>query len=153
MVVAVELVAWWAVAVGIWMASLSAYSGHDLLVACACAFPCATAAVVGRRVVRGAWRPPGELLRWLPALLVSMVTDAARVLAWPLRRSAGGGTLRTVDVAGVGDDAAGAGRRAFVTFLLCSTPGTYVLAADEERGTLTVHTLGEASLLERRVAR
>ena len=148
-----ELVAWWVVAVGVWMASLSAYSAHDLVVACACAVPCAAAALGARRAVQGAWRPPAEVLRWLAALPLSMVTDAVRVLGWPLRRRSHGGKLRTIDVDAPGDDASAAGRRAAASFLLSSTPGSYVVASDEDRGTLTVHVLGRPSRLERRVAR
>jgi hypothetical protein len=37
------------------MASLSAYSSQYLVLAMACALPCAVAAVVARRSVRGTW--------------------------------------------------------------------------------------------------
>lgn len=150
----IELLAWWCVAVGIWIASLSAYSGHDLEVAAGCAVPCAAAAVVARRVIAGAWRPPADLLRWAALLPVANAVDAVRVLGWPLRRGAGGGEFRTVDVHAPGEDAAAAGRRAAAAFVLSSTPGSYVVLADENRGTLLIHALGGApSALEREVGR
>jgi multisubunit Na+/H+ antiporter MnhE subunit len=152
-VIAAELLAWWTVAVGVWMASLSAYSGQDLVVAMACAVPCGAAAVAARRVVRGAWRLPVDALGWLVALPAAMIADAGRVLTWPLRPRAGEGEFRTIDVAAAGDTASSAGRRAAAAFLLSSTPGTYVVSADEERGTLLVHALSAPSSLERRLSR
>src|SRR5436309_10790621 len=112
-----------------------------------CAVPCAGRAVVARRVIHGSWRPPTESLRWLVALPAAMVSDAAQVLAWPLRPARPKGKFRTIDIHAPGDSASGSGRRAAVAFLLSSTPGTYVVAADEEQGTVLVHALGGPSAL------
>jgi len=150
-VIIVELLGWWVVAVGVWMASLSAWSGQELLVAAGCAVPCAVSAVGARRAVDGAWRAPAAASRWLLVLPAAVVVDAVRVLSWPLR-SRDGGTFRTVDVAAPGGTASATGRRAAASLALSSTPGSYVVAADEKAGTLVLHGLGGSSLIERAVS-
>jgi hypothetical protein len=151
-VIVVELLGWWVVAVGVWMASLSAWSGEELLVAAGCAVPCALAAVGARRAIGGAWRAPGQAVRWLLLLPAAIVIDAARVLTWPVR-SRTGGSFRTVDIRARGGAPAAGGLRAAASFALSSTPASYVVAADERAGTLTVHGLGGSSMLERSVSR
>src|SRR4051795_988431 len=151
-VIFLELVAWYVAAVGIWMASLSAWSGQELVVAAGCAAPCAAAAVGARRAVDGAWRTPVAALRWLLVLPAAIVVDAVRVLSWPVR-SRSGGTFTTVDIGARGGTSAATGRRAAASFALSSTPGSYVVAADEKAGTLTLHGLGHSSMIERAVSK
>jgi len=151
-VIILELLGWYVVAVGVWMASLSAWSGQELLVAAGCAVPCALAAVGARLAIGGAWRLPAESMRWLLLLPVAIVVDAVRVLSWPLRSSSGG-SFRTVDIGTRGGTPLAAGRRAAASFALSSTPGSYVLAADEKAGTVTVHGLGGSSMIERAVSK
>jgi len=151
-VIVVELLGWYVVAVGIWMASLSAWSGQELLVAAGCAVPCALAALGARRAIGGAWELPSDSLRWFLILPGAIVVDAMRVLSWPVR-SRSGGSFRTVDVGAPGDTASASGRRAVASLALSSTPGAYVVAADEKAGTFTVHGLGRASMIERAVSK
>lgn len=151
-VIFLELVAWYVVAVGIWMASLSAWSGQELVVAAGCAVPCAVAAVGARRAVDGAWRAPTGAMRWVLLLPAAIVVDAVRVLSWPAR-SRSEGTFRTIDIGASGGTSSATGRRAAASFALSSTPGSYVVAADETAGTLTVHGLGGSSLIERAVSK
>ncbi len=148
----VELLGWWIVAVGVWMASLSAWSGQELLVAAGCAVPCALAGVGARRAVDGAWRTPAAALRWLLVLPAAIVVDAVRVLSWPVRAHSGG-SFTTVDIGARGGTSAATGRRAAASFALSSTPGSYVVAADEKAGTLTLHGLGRSSMIERAVSK
>src|SRR3954470_6995228 len=151
-VIFLELIAWYVVAVGIWMASLSAWSGQEFVVAAGCAVPCAVAAVGARRAIDGAWRAPAAVLRWVLILPAAIVVDAARVLSWPVR-SRSEGTFRTIDIGARGGTSAATGRRAAASFALSGTPGSYVVAADEQAGTLTLHGLGGSSLIERAVSK
>jgi len=152
LVIVVELIGWYVVAVGIWMASLSAYSGQELVVAAGCAVPCALAAVGARRAVGGAWQLPAEALRWFLILPAAIVVDAVRVLSWPLR-TGGGGSFRTVDIGARGDTPAASGRRVAAALAVSSTPGAYVVAADEKAGTVTIHGFGGSSMIERAVSK
>ena len=85
----------------------------------------------------------------LPA---AIVVDAVRVLSWPVR-SRSGGSFRTIDIGARGGTPAATGRRAAASLALSSTPGSYVVAADEKAGTLTVHGLGGSSMIERAVSK
>jgi multisubunit Na+/H+ antiporter MnhE subunit len=147
-----EVAVWWVVTVGVWMASLSAWSPHELEVAVPCALLCALAAAGARRAVRGRWHVPGEMLTWLALLPVAIVTDAVKVLSLPLRGGRGAGTsFRTVTVSGRGDSAEQSGRRAVATIALSSTPGSYVVATDPDHGTALLHVVGPPGALERAV--
>src|SRR3954452_3244747 len=110
-VIIVELLGWWVVAVGVWMASLSAWSGQELLVAAGCAVPCAVAAVGARRAIDGAWRAAAAVVGWVLILPAAIVVDAARVLSWPVR-SRSEGPFRTIDIGAPGGTSAATGRRA-----------------------------------------
>lgn len=148
----VELVAWLAVCVAVWMASLSAWSAHDFVVAVACAAPCTVAAAAARRAVKGRWRPPRRLWRWLALFPLAVATELVVVLVSPLRRWRSGGSVgefRTIRVV----PKRSAGNRALVALLLSSTPGSYVVATDPDEGTALLHSVGAASALERAIAR
>ncbi len=153
MTLALELVAWWCATVAVWMLSLSAYSSQDLVVALVCGLPCAVMAVLARRAVRGAWRPPAAAVRWAAALPWSVASDTLRVLSMPWRPSARSraGELREVAMGATGDTARAAGRRALGSVLISSTPGAYVVDTDPEAGTALVHTVTRPSPIERRV--
>jgi multisubunit Na+/H+ antiporter MnhE subunit len=153
--VAIELLVWWCVSVGVWMVSLSAYSGQDLVVAVACGLACAVLAVLTRRAVRADARPPAAALRWLAVLPWSVVLDAARVLALPWRPGArsDAGTFRRLPLHPTGSSPAAVGRRATASMLVSSTPGSIVVDVDPATGTALVHALGPASPVERSVTR
>jgi multisubunit Na+/H+ antiporter MnhE subunit len=142
--IAVEGSIWWCVAVGVWIASLSAWSTQDFVVAAGCALPCAAAAVAARRAVRGAWRPRLRALRWVAVLPWSMATGAVAVLTLPFRSGRGVGFREVV----LDDD------HALAIAVLSSTPGTYVTSFDPESGTALVHAAGtRASAVERACTR
>jgi multisubunit Na+/H+ antiporter MnhE subunit len=150
--VALEFACWWSASVVVWLASLSAFSGHDLLVAVVCGLPSAAVALAARRAIGGAWRPSVAVVGWLLVLPWSLAVDTVRVLSLPWRphaRNTGG--FGEVPLGPTGDTAEAAGRRAAASLLISSTPGGYVVAMDAERGTGLLHRLGPPSLLERRV--
>jgi multisubunit Na+/H+ antiporter MnhE subunit len=152
---ALELLVWWVVAIGVWLTSLSAYSRQDLIVAVGCGLPCAVMAVLARRAVRLRMRPPADAVRWLTALPPAVAGDTVRVLALPWRpsRRSTAGEFRTVDLRARGRTPAASGRRAVATVLLSSTPGSYVVDVDPDTGTALIHAVGPPSAIERRVAR
>lgn len=151
--VTLEFAAWWAATVGIWLVSLSAYSSQDLVVALACAVPCAALAVGARRAIRGAWRPPRDLWRVVPLLPIAIVADGARVLAAVWWRGRGASMkFRSTTFDTRGRVAESAGRRALWSLLLSSTPGTYVVDADPD-GRVLLHSVGGPTSLERLMTR
>jgi multisubunit Na+/H+ antiporter MnhE subunit len=152
---AVELVVWWCAAVGVWMLSLSAYSSQDLMVAVVCGLPCAVTAVLARRVVGAAWRPPMASVRWAMTLPWSFVVDAVQVLTLPWRPAArrAAGEFREVPVGATGGAAPAAGRRALASVFVSSTPGAYVVDVDPEAGRALIHAVTRRSSIERQVSR
>jgi multisubunit Na+/H+ antiporter MnhE subunit len=153
--VAVEVLVWWCVSVGVWLVSLSAYSGQDLAVAVACGLATAVMAVLTRRAVRADARPPAAVLRWLAVLPASILLDAVRVLAlpWRPRARSAAGTFRRLPLGAPGDSPAAVGRRATAAVLLSSTPGAFVVDVDPGSGAALVHAVGPASPIERQVTR
>jgi multisubunit Na+/H+ antiporter MnhE subunit len=150
---AVEFIAWWAIATGVWMASLSAWSWHDLVVAIGCGIPAALCAVGGRRAVRGQWRMPSAAMRWLIHLPATIVVDAVRVLALPLMRDPAAKTrFVTIDLGVTGGSARATGHRAAATLALSVTPGSYFVSTDPKAGTALVHAVGSPSTLQRAIS-
>jgi multisubunit Na+/H+ antiporter MnhE subunit len=136
-----EFVLWWLVLAAMWLATLSTYSGGELLLAGSCALPGAAAVVAARRVLGASWRPSWRWLRWLVAIPVTAVTDTAKVVIRPkpAHRSI---ALPDRD----------AGAEAAATLAVNATPGTVV--TDVRDGELRVHALSaRPSLLERVVRR
>jgi multisubunit Na+/H+ antiporter MnhE subunit len=152
---AAELLVWWCVSIGVWMVSLSAYSGQDLVVAVACGAACAVMAVLTRRAVRVEARPPVAALRWLVVLPWSIVLDAVRVLVlpWRPRSRARAGTFRRLPLHAPGNSPGAVGRRATAALLVSSTPGAFVVDVDPGSGTALVHAVGSESPVEREVSR
>jgi multisubunit Na+/H+ antiporter MnhE subunit len=149
--VLVEVGCWWIVCVGVWMAMLSAWSPHDLVVAVGAALPCALAAAGARRAVEGVWRPPIAAWRWLLVLPLTIVTDSVKILSLPWRRSADAGVLRTVRLGPTGDDARSLGHRALAVAVLSTSPSTFVVGVDDDAGTALLHAVGSPGRVERAV--
>jgi multisubunit Na+/H+ antiporter MnhE subunit len=151
----VELLVWCCVTTGIWMASLSAYSGQDLVVALACGALCAVAAAGARRAVRLDARPPAAALRWLATLPWSIALDTGRVLAlpWRPRARASAGGFRRMRIGPPGKTPGAVGRRITAAVLLSATPGAYVVDVDPASGTALVHAVGAPSPIEKSVTR
>jgi multisubunit Na+/H+ antiporter MnhE subunit len=152
---AVELLVWCCLTTGIWMASLSAFSGQDLVVALGCGCLCAVAAVLARRAARLDARPPVAMLRWLAALPWSIASDTARVLVlpWRPRARASAGEFRRMRIGPPGEAPRAVGRRAMAAVFLSATPGAYVVDVDPDSGTALVHAVGATAPIEESVTR
>jgi multisubunit Na+/H+ antiporter MnhE subunit len=150
-----EVVVWWAACLGIWLVSLAAVSGSELLVATCASLPCGVLATAGRQAAQERWtlRP-----RWLLPLLVlpvAIVTDAVQVLASVLPGRRDGGHFTTVAIrGGAGDEPAAAGRRALATLIVSASPGSIIADIDRDSGEALVHVLaGGGPRMERLATR
>ncbi|MHB2022705.1 MAG: hypothetical protein ACYCO3_05160 [Mycobacteriales bacterium] len=139
---ALEAGLWWGIAFGIWLLSLSALSGQEITVAALVSLPCGVIAVAARLVTQHSWGLRSAWLRpalWLP---LAIVTDSAQVFASVFRRNCG--EFRRVSVSeAVGHGPGPQGRRAFATFFVSVTPGSYVADIDPETGEALVHVLSK----------
>jgi hypothetical protein len=140
-----EIVVWWALALGVWLLTLAYVDWPDLVVAVPLALACGVMAAAARRSLAASWQPQRAALRWLRHLPAAVVTDTAIVLSLPWRRLAGRlpdeGRFERVAVS-PGPDAAAASRRTAAAVLLSSTPGAYAVHADSDTGELLVHEMG-----------
>lgn len=141
---AVGVVAWTLVTWGIWLISLSAVSSEDLLVGGLCALACGVVAEAVRRAVEGRWRLSADLLTGVAAVPVAVVLDTLSVLAAPIRPGRREATVRRIHIGAQGESDRARGRRAIATALTSMSPGTVVLDADPEDGSLVVHSLAPA---------
>lgn len=149
-----EVLFWWAAALGIWLVSLSAVSRQEYLIAGLCSLPCGVTASLARWAVEGAWPVRARWLSPLLLLPVAIVTDALQVLAAPWRAHPRAGELRTVATPAAGDSPSARARRAVAVALVSATPGTYVLDIDTASGDMLVHSLApRGPKLEQKVAR
>jgi hypothetical protein len=134
---ALEWVVLAAMAWGVWVASLSAWSDADAVVAAAAASVCAALGVGLRAALR--WpdlRPTRHLAAAAWRIPAALLTDTAHLLAQSLR---GGprGTVRDVPA-----PHRTPGEEAGAILLASTTPGSYLL--DAERG-LRLHVIGAPS--------
>lgn len=139
--VAGEILLWWGASFGVWLISLSAVSGQELLVAALASIPCGAAAYGTRRVVGDAWtaRP-----RWFGAALVlpvAIVTDAAQVL-WAAATGKKG-RFERVQTGSAGDSTEARSGRGVAVALVSTSPGSYALDVDPGTGEMLVHSLAE----------
>lgn len=144
---------WWAFLVVVWIATLSAFSVAEVVVAAAAAVPCAIAARAARRAAGLRWVVPSGWSRWLLALPGAVVHDTAAALRLAARSHSRDDEFRKLGVPGERDEARWAGRAAGSITALSATPGSVVVAADE-RNELLVHSLPIGrTRLEREVRR
>ena len=145
-----EAVFWWAACLGVWLISLSALSGEELLLATVVSLIPAVLAVAVRETAGNTWslrwlrpdrRLPGRLGA-LAALPVILVADTIQALgSVPARHQ---GRFRRVPVGDArGDAPASRGRRAAATLAISVTPGSVVADIDPETGEALVHVLSE----------
>ncbi|HLI55212.1 MAG TPA: Na+/H+ antiporter subunit E [Acidimicrobiales bacterium] len=137
--VAGEILLWWGASFGVWLISLSALSGQELLVAALASIPCGAAAYGTRRVIGDTWtaRP-----RWLGAALVlpvAIVTDTAQVL-WAAATGKRGRFVR-VRTGFAGDSTEARAGRGVAVALVSTSPGSYALDIDPGTGEMLVHSL------------
>jgi multisubunit Na+/H+ antiporter MnhE subunit len=132
-----EVVAWWAVLLGVWLMSLNAFSFAELITATALALPGAFAARAARIAASGSWRVRPRQLRWLLHLLWAILHDTVAVLRLP---AGGKDEFSEMPVSHGGEAPA--------TAVVSAAPGSVVVDAEDD--TLLVHRLpiGETGLTE-----
>lgn len=138
----VEVVAWTAVACGVWLATLSSVTPAELCVAIVAGVPCGVLARSGRRALGASWRFRSRWVRWVLPVTGSLVAETVALV----RRSAKGpgrGRLEAVALPAEPVEVA-SGREALGTLALCAAPGTVVADCDPDRHELTVHVLVSA---------
>lgn len=141
-----EVTGWWAAGTGAWLLTLSSMNRLDVITAMVAAVPCAALVPAARRVNAQDWRPDPSLLRWLPALVGSVLADSARLLFLVLRSLPRGrlpaGEFGEVSLPSDPEAASRATRQAVAELMLTASPGTVVVDVDEEKGRALVHFLG-----------
>jgi len=141
----VEVVAWWALMVGVWVITLSSAPPWELYIAAAAALPCALLVPKVRRTVEGAWRPQLRWLRWLAVLPVAVVADTGRVFGATLvhlvTRRPLDGELREVRLGGHDDPRRAAAHGALAMVTVSATPGTFVVDSRPEDDVLVLHSI------------
>jgi multisubunit Na+/H+ antiporter MnhE subunit len=137
-----EIAAWWAVLVLVWLATLTSFSVEELVAAAVFALPCAYAARRGRRAIGAAWPIRPRWLRWLLGVPWAVLHDTVAVFRLAV------GADRTSDdrfvelpLAKERDPDVRAGQEAMATAVLSAAPGSVVVDADEEHDRLIVHEL------------
>ena len=143
-----EIAAWWAVGVGVWLVTLNTYSIAELITAAVLAVPSAVAARAGRRAAGLRWRVDPRWSRWLVALPSSIAHDLVVALSLVVRH--GDDEFRSLPLPKEPTEAARTAREAVTTAVLSATPGTVVVEANEAHDELLVHALpGDHTRLER----
>jgi multisubunit Na+/H+ antiporter MnhE subunit len=142
-----ELAAWWAVLMVVYLASLTTAKTAEYVAAALAGFVSAVLAVAARRAARAAWRVPRRIGRMALLLPVAAACDAVRTLGLLTRP----GALRhmtgslTELVLPVESPRAADGRRAIGSVLISATPASLVIDEDPGEGRLTVHRLVQSS--------
>ncbi|QIS21141.1 Na+/H+ antiporter subunit E [Nocardia terpenica] len=148
-----EQAVWWVVCVAIWLATLTSFSGQELVAAGVCAIPCGVAARAARRAVRGSWRPPPDSLQAAALLIPAIVADAVGALHLAVRGRPAG-QFAALPLPREPTEARRAGRAAVTTVLTSATPGAVVVGADRDRERLIVHAFPlPATRMSRRLRR
>lgn len=137
-----EVLFWWGACLGIWLLSLSAISGQELLVSVIVSLPCGIFALVGRLAAGGRWGVRPEWFTGLAILPVAIVNDALQVLASVIRSPGRQGEFVRIPIRdGSGHGRRPNGRRAVATFLTSLTPSSIVMEIDPETGEALVHKI------------
>jgi multisubunit Na+/H+ antiporter MnhE subunit len=148
MVRAIEVTAWAAACVGIWLLTLSSVTVPDLCLAVPAGMLCGVLAAAGRRLAGGRWQPQLRWAVWLLTLPVAVIADtigvwraAARAAFDPGQRA----RERLLQLPGGEPDDVAATRRGIATLAFSASPGSYVLDFDPDRRELLIHTLADSA--------
>nr|WP_165964973.1 Na+/H+ antiporter subunit E [Mycobacterium eburneum] len=138
----VETLLWWVVTTAVWLATLTAISPPEALLAAACTLPCAVLARAARRDNGGQWRFRAGWIGWAGRVLAELPEQAAQVWRYALirdrrRRS----TISPVPLPAEAEPVAAA-RRAAALLALATTPGTVVWDANPRTQRVMVHRIG-----------
>ena len=148
MVRAIEVTAWAALCVGIWLLTLSSVTLPDLCLAVAAGLLCGLLANAGRRLAGGRWHPRPRWAIWLLGLPVTVIVDTVGVWRTAARATFNPGQSGYEHLiklpAGEPDDVA-ATRRGIATLALSASPGSYVIDFDPDRRELLIHTLADSA--------
>jgi multisubunit Na+/H+ antiporter MnhE subunit len=138
-----EIAAWWAFLLGVWLVTLNTFSVAELITAAVLAVPCAIAARAARRAAGLRWDIRPGWSRWLLALPAAVAHDTAALLWLSLRRRSRehDDEFRTVPLPVEPNESRRTGREAVTTAVLSATPGSVVVDASDEHDALMVHTL------------
>ena len=138
----VEILFWWGACLCVWLISLSAVSGQELLVAAIASLPCGVLATVGRIAAANSW---GFRVSWLRSALFlpfAIVSDAFQVVFLVFRFPGRDGEFVTVRInGGAGEGRQADGRRAVATLLTTVTPSSIVTDIDPSTGEALVHVI------------
>jgi hypothetical protein len=138
----VESVAWWAASWAVWLASLSAVSGPELVVSAVAAIPCGILAVVGRRGAQNHWSFRPSWFSPLARLPLAVVSESVQILAKASVRHRGAGEFERIRVGDAsGNSALASGRRGLSTLLMCITPASVAADFDVDSGEALVHVV------------
>lgn len=138
------MLVWWALLVGVWLVTVTAFSPVELVAGVVAALPCAAAAVAGRRAVNGAWRVRPGWWQWLLPMPLAVVAESCRVLLVPFRRGrrrGGTGRLEEVRLRRERPRAVARTQQAIATTVVSVAPGTLVVDVRADEDVLVVHRL------------
>lgn len=137
-----EVAFWWGACLGVWLISLSAVSGQELLVSVLVSFPCGVIALVGRLATANRWGLRPSWLRGAVVVPFAIVNDALQVLFQVFRSPRREGEFVRIPVnGGAGDGPEADGRRAVATMLTTLTPASIVADIDPDTGEALVHVI------------
>lgn len=138
----VEVIFWWGACLGVWLISLSAISGQELLVSVIVSLPCGVVALVGRLAASNRWGLRPSWLKGLAVVPFAIVNDAFQVIFQVFRSPGREGEFIRIPVnGGAGDGPTADGRRAVATMLTTLTPSSIVADIDPDSGEALVHVI------------
>jgi len=137
-----EVLFWWGACLGVWVVSLSAVSGQELIVSVLVSLPCGLLALVWRLAGTNKWGLKPAWLRSAWVLPLAIVSDAVQVTVQVLRSPGRQGEFVRIPISeGAGYTASADGRRAVASFLTSATPASIVTDIDPETGEALVHVI------------
>lgn len=156
----IETAAWTLLLVGVWLATLTAVTGSEVVIAVIVALALAPVALASRRTLGVVVRPRAAWARWLVRVPAAVVADSAQLAVAVVRAARGDRTIGADrELTLPAEDVPRARTRVALAALVVScTPGSYVAdarpATANAPGTLVVHALRpRPSGLERAVTR
>jgi multisubunit Na+/H+ antiporter MnhE subunit len=152
----VEIAAWWAFLVVVWLATLNTFSVAEVVTAALFAVPAAIAARAARHAAGLRWRVRPGWGRWLLALPAAIAHDLVAAIGLGLRRDTRerDDEFRRVPLPAEPDAAHRTAREAVTTAVLSATPGSVVVDATADHDELLIHALPAGrTRLERETSR
>lgn len=139
---AVEVLAWWAVLLALWVTTLTTLTVWEVVVGAAVALPCAALARAVRVVLGCRWSIRLRWAAWLGPLIVVATTDTVELLAKTIRNTAPRSRFRTIRLPEHASAAERSGRHAVASAVLSGTPSTLVTDDHVDDGRIVLHQWG-----------